>query len=38
MGVAHDYEPDFLVRLDVPGPDLTPGLEVNRLTVAHPAT
>jgi type III restriction enzyme len=28
MGVAHNYEPDFLVRLDVPGPDLTLVLEV----------
>ena len=28
MGVAHNYEPDFLVRLDVPGTDLTLMLEV----------
>jgi len=28
MGVAHNYEPDFLVRLNVPGTDLTLVLEV----------
>ncbi len=28
MGVAHNYEPDFLVRLDAPGTDLTLVLEV----------
>jgi type III restriction enzyme len=28
MGVAHNYEPDLLVRLNVPGADLTLALEV----------
>jgi type III restriction enzyme len=28
MGVARNYEPDFLVRLNVPGTDLTLVLEV----------
>jgi type III restriction enzyme len=28
MGVAHNYEPDFLVRLNLPGTDLTLVLEV----------